>query len=64
MLISFSWFTLLLSPLPGIAPAVQHRVVQDDIGWGLCALLSVAERVEAELKKCKEDHLDDEHEIM
>merc|ERR1712113_141300 len=29
-------------------PNPQHRVVQDDIGWGLCVLLSIAERLECE----------------
>jgi len=27
-------------------PNPNHRVVTDDIGWGLCALLSIAERLE------------------
>merc|ERR1719277_514845 len=30
----------------GVMPDPQHRVITDDIGWGLCALLSVAERLE------------------
>ena len=25
-------------------PVPEHRVVQDDIGWGLCVLLSIAHR--------------------
>lgn len=29
----------------GIVPNPNHRVVQDDIGWGLCVLISVAERL-------------------
>jgi len=29
----------------GVAPIVNHRVVQDDIGWGLCVLVSIAERL-------------------
>jgi len=29
----------------GFAPNPQHRVVQDDIGWGLCVLVSIAERL-------------------
>mmetsp|Transcript_3982 Transcript_3982/g.4531 ORF Transcript_3982/g.4531 Transcript_3982/m.4531 type:complete len:443 (-) Transcript_3982:373-1701(-) len=31
----------------GVMPDPNHRVVTDDIGWGLCALVSVAERLEA-----------------
>jgi len=30
----------------GVMPAANHRVVLDDIGWGLCALISIAERLE------------------
>lgn len=30
----------------GVMPASNHRVVLDDIGWGLCALVSIAERLE------------------
>lgn len=30
----------------GVMPNPTHRVVTDDIGWGLCALLSIAERLE------------------
>jgi len=30
----------------GVMPHPTHRVVLDDIGWGLCALVSVAERLE------------------
>jgi len=29
----------------GFAPNPNHRVVQDDIGWGLCVLVSIAERL-------------------
>jgi len=29
----------------GVIPIVNHRVVQDDIGWGLCVLVSVGERL-------------------
>jgi len=29
----------------GVAPIVNHRVVQDDIGWGLCVLVSIGERL-------------------
>lgn len=29
----------------GVAPIVNHRVVQDDIGWGLCVLVSIADRL-------------------
>ncbi|CAD7926389.1 unnamed protein product [Amoebophrya sp. A120] len=35
----------------GVFPAKNHRVMQDDIGWGLCVLLSVAEKLEIQLKK-------------
>mmetsp|Transcript_41344 Transcript_41344/g.128508 ORF Transcript_41344/g.128508 Transcript_41344/m.128508 type:complete len:444 (-) Transcript_41344:213-1544(-) len=31
----------------GVMPNPNHRVVTDDIGWGLCALVSVAERLES-----------------
>jgi hypothetical protein len=31
----------------GVMPASNHRVVLDDIGWGLCTLVSIAERLEA-----------------
>jgi len=30
----------------GVMPAANHRVVLDDIGWGLCTLISIAERLE------------------
>jgi hypothetical protein len=30
----------------GVMPNPQHRVVTDDIGWGLCVLVSIAERLE------------------
>jgi len=30
----------------GVMPNPTHRVVTDDIGWGLCTLLSIAERLE------------------
>lgn len=30
----------------GVMPNPTHRVVTDDIGWGLCALVSIAERLE------------------
>lgn len=29
----------------GVMPNPNHRVVMDDIGWGLCVLLSIAERL-------------------
>jgi len=32
----------------GVMPNPTHRVVTDDIGWGLCALVSVAERLAEE----------------
>merc|ERR1712048_1515749 len=31
----------------GVMPNPTHRVVTDDIGWGLCALVSIAEKLEA-----------------
>jgi hypothetical protein len=31
----------------GVMPAGNHRVVLDDIGWGLCVLISIAERLES-----------------
>jgi hypothetical protein len=31
----------------GVMPNPNHRVVTDDIGWGLCTLVSIAERLEA-----------------
>jgi len=31
-----------------VKPFPTHRVVQDDIGWGLCVLVSIAERLELE----------------
>jgi len=31
----------------GVMPNANHRVVTDDIGWGLCALVSIAEKLEA-----------------
>jgi len=34
-----------------VKPFATHRVVQDDIGWGLCVLISIAERLEVELKR-------------
>lgn len=30
----------------GVMPNPNHRVVLDDIGWGLCVLISIAERLE------------------
>merc|ERR1740123_2175026 len=30
----------------GVMPDPTHRVITDDIGWGLCALISIAERLE------------------
>jgi len=30
----------------GVMPNPNHRVVLDDIGWGLCVLVSIAERLE------------------
>eukprot|EP00397_Hematodinium_sp_SG-2012_P038470 GEMP01041852.1.p1 GENE.GEMP01041852.1~~GEMP01041852.1.p1 ORF type:complete len:416 (+),score=86.18 GEMP01041852.1:66-1313(+) len=38
--------TPMLTTEKGHAPNPNHRVVQDDIGWGLCVLLSIAERME------------------
>lgn len=36
----------------GVCPHPTHRVVVDDIGWGLCVLLSIAERLEREGVRC------------
>merc|ERR1712060_25278 len=30
----------------GVMPNPTHRVITDDIGWGLCVLISIAERLE------------------
>lgn len=30
----------------GVMPNPHHRVVLDDIGWGLCVLISIAERLQ------------------
>lgn len=32
----------------GVMPDPNHRVVTDDIGWGLCPLVSIAERLEVD----------------
>jgi len=31
----------------GVMPDPNHRVVTDDIGWGLCTLVSIAEKLES-----------------
>jgi hypothetical protein len=36
----------------GVMPNPNHRVVLDDIGWGLCVLISIAERLESAGIKC------------
>eukprot|EP00933_Yihiella_yeosuensis_P008375 TRINITY_DN113793_c0_g1_i1.p1 TRINITY_DN113793_c0_g1~~TRINITY_DN113793_c0_g1_i1.p1 ORF type:complete len:200 (+),score=47.68 TRINITY_DN113793_c0_g1_i1:37-600(+) len=38
--------TPVLRTKQGIMPNPSHRVVTDDIGWGLCALVSIAEKLE------------------
>lgn len=38
--------TPVLRTNQGVMPNPNHRVVTDDIGWGLCALVSIAERLE------------------
>jgi len=38
--------TPLIRSKLGVMPHPTHRVVTDDIGWGLCALVSIAERLE------------------
>jgi len=38
--------TPFLKTEKGYFPNMSHRVVQDDIGWGLCVLLSIAEAME------------------
>merc|ERR1719161_325879 len=40
----------------GVMPAANHRVVLDDIGWGLCALVSIAERLESAGVRTKLGH--------
>merc|ERR1719443_262388 len=30
----------------GVMPNPYHRVVEDDIGWGLCVLISIAEKLQ------------------
>ncbi|EER05313.1 hypothetical protein Pmar_PMAR027956 [Perkinsus marinus ATCC 50983] len=37
--------TPVIETADGVAPNPKHRVVVDDIGWGLCVLVSVAERL-------------------
>jgi len=39
--------TPVLRTKKGVMPNPTHRVVTDDIGWGLCCLVSIAERLEA-----------------
>merc|ERR1712107_716248 len=36
----------------GVMPNPNHRVVLDDNGWGLCVLISIAERLESAGIKC------------
>eukprot|EP00434_Breviolum_minutum_P018081 symbB.v1.2.015948.t1/scaffold1203.1/size131588/15 len=38
--------TPVLRTMQGVMPHPSHRVVTDDIGWGLCVLVSIAERLE------------------
>jgi len=38
--------TPVLRTEQGVSPNPNHRVVLDDIGWGLCVLMSIAERLE------------------
>lgn len=38
--------TPMLRTALGVMPNPTHRVVTDDIGWGLCTLVSIAERLE------------------
>merc|ERR1711920_221798 len=38
--------TPVLHTKMGVMPNPNHRVVTDDIGWGLCVLVSIAERLE------------------
>ena len=37
--------TPLIRTPSGVAPNPKHRVVVDDIGWGLCVLVSIADRL-------------------
>ncbi|CAJ1435176.1 unnamed protein product [Effrenium voratum] len=39
--------TPVLRSNQGVMPHPTHRVVTDDIGWGLCVLVSISERLEA-----------------
>eukprot|EP00444_Apocalathium_aciculiferum_P003759 CAMPEP_0183391992 /NCGR_PEP_ID=MMETSP0370-20130417/6821_1 /TAXON_ID=268820 /ORGANISM="Peridinium aciculiferum, Strain PAER-2" /LENGTH=471 /DNA_ID=CAMNT_0025571817 /DNA_START=92 /DNA_END=1507 /DNA_ORIENTATION=- len=41
--------TPMIRTARGVIPDPNHRVVTDDIGWGLCALVSIAERLEEDL---------------
>ena len=34
-----------------VKPFITHRVMQDDIGWGLCVILSVSEQLEKVLDR-------------
>ncbi|CAK9097372.1 unnamed protein product [Durusdinium trenchii] len=38
--------TPVLRTMQGVMPHPNHRVVTDDIGWGLCVLVSIAERLQ------------------
>ena len=42
---------LVDSKTGGVKPFPTHRVVQDDIGWGLCVLVSIAENLSKKLQK-------------
>ena len=37
----------------GVAPNGKHRVVVDDIGWGLCVLISIADRLQVPVNMMK-----------
>jgi hypothetical protein len=37
----------------GVAPNPKHRVVVDDIGWGLCVLISIADRLDVPVHMMK-----------
>jgi hypothetical protein len=45
--------TPLIRTAIGVVPNPRHRVVLDDIGWGLCVLVSIADRLEVPVHMMK-----------
>ena len=45
--------TPLIRSAIGVVPNPKHRVVLDDIGWGLCVLVSIADRLEVPVHMMK-----------